>query len=261
MGQEGWWPRARTLLLAHVLGAAILGLCQFAITSVRHPMACCGTASPWHRLCYWLESGCAARLTDSYEDVEIHRFVATLAGVALLGLLFGWSLWSISTFRPAMRLRIRTLMALIAIVPLELSAGTAVWNGWAKWDRLRRFPAAYAALSTMPELIVQLGDTLWIEVFEPVPGYAITGMRTVHSDGRIDLGHYGRVYVAGLTLPEVKEKIIFYLRGYLDDENLGLRGSSESQPLAVRQRISPSESSYVFVDFWYKNARIGGAAQ
>jgi polysaccharide biosynthesis/export protein len=113
----------------------------------------------------------------------------------------------------------------------------------------------------MPEIEVRGGDTLLVEVFEAFPDYPITGTRTVHSDGRIDLGNYGRVYVAGLMLLEVKEKIVLHLRAYLDDENLGLIGSSESQPLAVPQRISPSESSYVFVDFWYKNTSIGGAAQ
>jgi Polysaccharide biosynthesis/export protein len=261
MGQEGWWPRARTLLLAHVLGAAILGLCQFAITSVRDPMACCPTTSPWHRLCYWLESGCAARLTDSYEDFEIRRFGATLAGVVLVGLLFGWSLWSISAFRPPMHVRIRTLMALIAIVALELTAGTAAWDGWKKWERSRRFTTACVTRLAMPEIVVQPGDSLFVEVFEALPDYPITGTWTVHTDGRIDLGNYGRVYVDGLTLSEVKEKIVLHLRAYLDDENLGLIGSSEFQPLAVPQRISPSESSYVFVDFWYKNASVGGAAQ
>jgi polysaccharide export outer membrane protein len=102
----------------------------------------------------------------------------------------------------------------------------------------------------MPEIVVQHGDTLLVELFEALPDYPITGTRAVHSDGRIDLGNYGRVYVAGLTLREVKEKIVLHLRAYLDDENLDLIGPSESQPLAIPQRISPSESSYVFVDFW-----------
>ena len=113
----------------------------------------------------------------------------------------------------------------------------------------------------MPEIVVQHGDTLLVELFEALPDYPITGTRSVHTDGRIDLGNYGRVYVAGLALSEVKEKIVLHLRASLDDENLGLIRSSESQPLAVPQRISPSESSYVFVDFWHKNASVGGAAQ
>ena len=53
-------------------------------------------------------------------------------------------------------------------------------------------------------------------------GRPISGERLVRPDGRISLGFYGDVYVAGLTLPEIKEKIIKHLQKYINDSALGL---------------------------------------
>src|SRR5262249_35810617 len=47
-------------------------------------------------------------------------------------------------------------------------------------------------------------------------------------DGKISLGFYGDVYVAGLTIAEAKEKVIFHLRKFLSDENLGLYEMEDS---------------------------------
>jgi hypothetical protein len=83
-------------------------------------------------------------LTDLFDRHEIQRFCATLAGVVFLGLLLSWSIWSMRPFKLTLGLRIRTMMLAIAIVPLELTGGMAVWNGWAEWDRAQR-SAAYEA--------------------------------------------------------------------------------------------------------------------
>ena len=63
---------------------------------------------------------------------------------------------------------------------------------------------------------------LIVEVLDALPGRPISGERLVRPDGKISLGFYGDVYVAGLTVPEVKEKIVRHLQKYLSDEALGL---------------------------------------
>ena len=75
---------------------------------------------------------------------------------------------------------------------------------------------------TMPDYVVEPPDLLLVEVLEATPGRPISGERLVRPDGKISLGFYGDVYVAGLTLPEVKEKIILHLRKHISDVNLGL---------------------------------------
>src|SRR6478752_3366129 len=61
---------------------------------------------------------------------------------------------------------------------------------------------------SLPPYVVEPPDLLIVEVLEALPGRPISGERLVRPDGKISLGFYGDVYVAGLTLPEVKEKIV-----------------------------------------------------
>ena len=61
-----------------------------------------------------------------------------------------------------------------------------------------------------------------MEVLEALPGRPISGERLVRPDGTVSLGFYGEVEVAGLTIPEAKEKIVQHMRKYLKDETLGL---------------------------------------
>ncbi|MGO9470733.1 MAG: polysaccharide biosynthesis/export family protein [Isosphaeraceae bacterium] len=248
MGQQGWRPLTRTVLVAHLLGVAVLGVCQFAFTSHRHPMACAYDPLAWERLCYWLQSGHQRPITVSLDDFEIHRLSETLAAVILLGTLLGWSIWTMRPFRLILRLRLRTLMAMIAIVPVECAGGSAVWNSWAQWDRNQRIADWNACWSAIKETRIRAGDILLVEVLETLPDRPIFGDYKVHPDGKIDLGHYGRVYVDSLTILEAKEKIILHLGRYLDDRQLGLVEFSESEPSVTLRRISPSESDHVFVD-------------
>jgi protein involved in polysaccharide export with SLBB domain len=44
----------------------------------------------------------------------------------------------------------------------------------------------------------------------------------VRPDGKISLGFYGEVFVAGLTVPEIKSKIISRMQMFIPDELLGL---------------------------------------
>jgi polysaccharide export outer membrane protein len=50
----------------------------------------------------------------------------------------------------------------------------------------------------------------------------VSGEHTVGADGRINLGIYGSVHVAGLTLAEAKEAIEFQLVEYLDSPNIAV---------------------------------------
>jgi protein involved in polysaccharide export with SLBB domain len=108
-------------------------------------------------------------------------------------------------------------------------------------------------MTSGPAHEIEPPDVLLVEVLEALPGRPISGERLVRPDGRITLGYYGDVYVAGLTLPEVKEKIVMHLRKYLKDETLGLYELDEKtgQP----KLIEPKDSSAVFVDVTAYNSK------
>lgn len=66
---------------------------------------------------------------------------------------------------------------------------------------------------------------------------------TVQQDGVIDLGFFGEVYVAGLTLPQIERKIEITLHRHVQERNLKL-----DQPIQVSVRLvngSASNSYYV----------------
>ena len=73
---------------------------------------------------------------------------------------------------------------------------------------------------SMPDYVVEPPDMMIVEVLEALPGRPISGERLVRPDGKISLGFYGDVYVAGLTVNEVKEKIVLHLRKYITDSAL-----------------------------------------
>lgn len=105
----------------------------------------------------------------------------------------------------------------------------------------------------MPEYVVSPPDLLIVEVLEALPGRPITGERLVRPDGTITLGFYGDVYVNGLTVREIKEKVIIHLRKYLTDEVLGLVGFDENNK---RIAIAPADSDRVFVDVAAYNSQV-----
>src|SRR4051795_9639711 len=82
-------------------------------------------------------------------------------------------------------------------------------------------PSEFKKVS-LPDYVVEPPDLVLVEVLEALPGRPISGERLVRPDGKISLGFYGDVYVAGLTIPEIKEKVIAQLRKHLSDEALGL---------------------------------------
>jgi polysaccharide biosynthesis/export protein len=114
---------------------------------------------------------------------------------------------------------------------------------------------------SMPDYVVEPPDLLLVEVLEALPGRPISGERLVRPDGKISLGFYGEVYVAGLTMPEVKEKIVLHLRKFLTDEVLGLvkpddTGELETEPNSTKPKmIDPKETDRIFVDVTAYNSK------
>lgn len=107
---------------------------------------------------------------------------------------------------------------------------------------------------TMPEYVVEPPDLLIVEVLEALPGRAITGERLVRPDGKISLGFYGEIYVAGLTLDEIKEKIVLHLRKYVPDEVLGLTQIDPNTGEIVE--VAPRDSDRLFVDVTAYNSKF-----
>jgi len=114
---------------------------------------------------------------------------------------------------------------------------------------------------SLPEYVVEPPDILVVEVLEALPGRPIMSERLVKPDGKISLGFYGEVYVAGLTVPEIKEKVVLHLRQYLSDDYLGLwkvepgedPDSTEDDKMVP---VEPKDSDRVFVDVAAYNSKV-----
>lgn len=86
-------------------------------------------------------------------------------------------------------------------------------------------PPHEGAMIPLP-YVVEPPDILIIEVLEALPGRPVSGERLVRPDGKISLGFYGEVEVKGLTLDQIKVKVVERMRIFLPDEVLGLKESS-----------------------------------
>jgi polysaccharide export outer membrane protein len=124
-----------------------------------------------------------------------------------------------------------------------------------------RIPREFEKVS-MPDYVIEPPDLLIVEVLEALPGRPISGERLVRPDGKISLGFYGDVYVAGLTMPEVKEKIVLHLRKYMTDELLGLvkfdpnTDEPEIDPVTKQPKmVDPRDTDRVFVDVTAYNSK------
>ena len=95
-------------------------------------------------------------------------------------------------------------------------------------------PSEFKKVS-MPDYVIEPPDLVLVEVLEALPGRPISGERLVRPDGKISLGFYGEVYIAGLTISEAKEKVIYHLRKYLSDEGLGLLQMDDPGPEGFAQ--------------------------
>jgi polysaccharide biosynthesis/export protein len=114
---------------------------------------------------------------------------------------------------------------------------------------------------SLPDYVLEPPDLVIVEVLDALPGRPISGERLVRPDGKISLGFYGDVYVAGLTMAEVKEKVVLHLRRYLSDEVLGLiKRDDETGQVAMEKdgkpkMIEPKDSDRIFVDVTAYNSK------
>ena len=88
-------------------------------------------------------------------------------------------------------------------------------------------------------------DLIRVEVLEALPGRPIKGERLIRPDGMISLGFYGDIYVRGLTLPQIKHKLVVHLGKFLPDEKVGLRAQDAE---GKWQDVQPRDSDKVLVD-------------
>jgi polysaccharide biosynthesis/export protein len=171
-------------------------------------------------------------------------------------------------------MRIRRLFSVCSFIGIAV-IGASVW---AQQPRQRRDHSSSVAqpdhgtsqkrqLSGLrkfgPAMVVEPPDLLLVEVLEALPGRPISGERLVRPDGSITLGFYGDVQVGGLTLPEIKEKIVRHLQKYISDENLGLveTDCESGEPKIDRSTgkpvtIDPKDSLAVFVDVTAYNSQV-----
>ena len=96
-------------------------------------------------------------------------------------------------------------------------------------------------------------DILLVEVLEALPGRPIQGERLVQPDGTISLGFYGRLYVSGLTLDQIKIKLLIHLRQYLSDKALGLVEQAEG---GEWKAVDPEKSAKLVVDLASNHSRF-----
>jgi polysaccharide export outer membrane protein len=150
--------------------------------------------------------------------------------------------------RRSRRRRPAWLLALVAALACGCQTVRTPEEKIAKTNLPREFTKV-----SMPDYVVEPPDLLIVEVLEALPGRPISGERLVRPDGKISLGFYGEVYVAGLTTDEIKEKLVLHLRKYLRDEVLGL---FELDPETNKYRkVPPREVNTVFVDVTSYNSK------
>lgn len=150
------------------------------------------------------------------------------------------------------RKNLRRVVRLLA--PLAVMAAVGCQTVRTPEEQIARVPIPRELNKmSMPEYVVSPPDLLVVEVLEALPGRPITGERLVRPDGTITLGFYGDLYVNGLTVKEIKEKVVIHLRNYLTDDVLGLIVYNEK---GDRVDIEPSESDRIFVDVAAYNSQV-----
>jgi RNA polymerase sigma factor (sigma-70 family) len=116
-------------------------------------------------------------------------------------------------------------------------------------------------LPSWQDYVIEPPDLIRVDVLEALPGRPISGERLVRPDGKITLGFYGDVYVAGLTLAEAKAKVVEHLRKYLSDDVLGLlerdraTGDYKRDDTSRLVRKAPGETDRVLLDVIAHNSK------
>jgi len=130
MGLTRYWRPLRTVVIAVALGISALGLCH-ALTVTYHMGGCWVGPPPWKRLCEWLRQG-RFPLSVFLDSHERNWLVSNAISVTVLGGLLAWSIRAHGSLR--FRLRVRTLMIVIAVVSFVCLGGQQVWDMWERFD-------------------------------------------------------------------------------------------------------------------------------
>ena len=123
-----WWPTLRTTFIAVTLFVIAVGMAQFAFAEWSEP--CLRIPSPYERLCEWLRGGGPGPLSQVLGPHELKRLASLSLSMSVLWLML---VISIRAQRP-LRLNLRTLMVLVAVLPLGYLGGREVWLTWERWD-------------------------------------------------------------------------------------------------------------------------------
>jgi polysaccharide biosynthesis/export protein len=104
-------------------------------------------------------------------------------------------------------------------------------------------PGELRKISLQPYTI-EPPDELEITVMPPFPGWSPPASTTfaVQSDGVVDLGFGGNVYVYGLTLIDAEQRIAAHLNGLPQTPE-----TKPSQPYQVSVRLTNGQSKYYYV--------------
>ena len=70
--------------------------------------------------------------------------------------------------------------------------------------------------------VIEPPDLLTIELFKSAPDRPLTGERLVRTDGTVDLGFYGSVQVAGMTIDQARARVEKYLSTTIRDPKVHL---------------------------------------
>jgi protein involved in polysaccharide export with SLBB domain len=70
--------------------------------------------------------------------------------------------------------------------------------------------------------VIEPPDLLTVELFKAAPDRPLSGERLVRTDGSIDLGFYGSVTVAGLTIDQARERVEKYLSSTIHNPKVHL---------------------------------------
>jgi len=125
-------------------------------------------------------------------------------------------------------------------------------------------PPHEGAMIDMPTYRVEPPDLVLVEVLEALPGRPISGERLVGPDGTMVLGFYGKLHVRGLTIEQVKVKLIKHMRRFLTDDILGMYEVDPGTG-GIHNMIDAKDSDRVFVDVTAYNSKnyyvLGDVAQ
>lgn len=141
--------------------------------------------------------------------------------------------------RPVLLLRLG-----VGILPLVLAAGCSSTGGAHAANKVPQ-PGVVDCnqprelqMVSMPPYVVEPPDELEISVRPAASDLSMTTL-TVQSDGNVDLGFLGDVYVAGLTLDQIETKIAQHL-----DAPAGRPASREHHQVSVRLVNGTQSKSY-----------------